>query len=60
MKLFIAGMVTMVIVLTAVMYVLNIQNDKLKTENDRLNSQQQTYNANTIQAHTSLDALLEQ
>lgn len=60
MKLFIAGMVTMIIILTGVMYVLNLQNNKLKIENDRLQAQQQTYNANTIQAHTSLDALLEQ
>lgn len=49
MKTFIAGMATMVIILTAVMYVLDLQNDKLKIENDRLQAQQDFYTQQAIE-----------
>ena len=49
MKKFVAGMMTMVVVMSVVLYVVNLQNNKLKIENDRLQAQQDAYTQQAIE-----------
>lgn len=61
MKKFMAGMVAFAIILSATLYVLNLENNKLKIENDRLQAQQDAYTQQAIeqQSQRQLDAIAD-